>query len=100
MAGGQAGVIGRAARRLASWRTAGLRFAVPLIVLLSLILGYIGLAQFLPHQPASAGYGDSWDDILFYDLQLYTFSAAPAGVRARSRPRWRSPASSPRPAPC
>ena len=74
MAGGRAGLT----RRLAFW---------PIILVLAVaavtpfVLGYIGLAQYVPHQPALAGYGDSWDDILYYDLQLYTLSAAPAGGR-------------------
>jgi voltage-gated potassium channel Kch len=56
-------------------------FAAAVVVATAFVLGYIGLAQYVPHQPASAGYGDSWDDILFYDLQLYFLSAAPAAGR-------------------
>ena len=56
-------------------------FAAAVVVATAFVVGYIGLAQYVPHQPASAGYGDSWDDILFYDLQLYFLSAAPAAGR-------------------
>ena len=74
MAGGRAGLT----RRLAFWQTILL---VAVAVVTPFVLGYIGLAQYVPHQPASAGYGDSWDDILYYDLQLFTLSAAPAAGR-------------------
>jgi voltage-gated potassium channel Kch len=65
-------------RWLASWRDIDVRLLAAVVAVTSLILGYIGLAQYLHHQPASAGYGDSWDDILYYDLQLYAFASAPA----------------------
>ena len=81
MAGGQTGVIGRIAGRLASWRTIDMHLIVAVVAVTAFVLGYIGLAQYLPRQPASAGYGDTWDDILFYDLQLYAFAAAPAAGR-------------------
>jgi hypothetical protein len=75
-------MAGRLGKRLAGWAasvgTVDLRLLVAVVALAALILGYIGLAQYVPHQPAGAAYGDSWDDILFYDLQLYTLSAAPA----------------------
>jgi hypothetical protein len=75
-------MTGRLAKRLARWAasagTVDLRLVVAVVALAALILGYIGLAQYVPRQPSSAAYGDSWDDILFYDLQLYTLSAAPA----------------------
>lgn len=65
-------------RWLASWRDIDVRLVAAVVALTSLILGYIGLAQYLHHQPAPGGYGDSWDDILYYDLQLYAFASAPA----------------------
>ena len=52
--------------------------ALAVVTVVPFVLGYIGLAQYVPHQPASAGYGDSWDNILYYDLQLYAFASAPA----------------------
>jgi voltage-gated potassium channel Kch len=81
MAAGPAGASGRIVRWLTFWRMMDIRLVVASIAMTALILGYIGLALYIPHQPASAGYGDSWDDILFYDLQLYTLSSAPAGGR-------------------
>ena len=38
-------------------------------------LGYLGLSQYLSHHP---GQGSGWPDILYYDLQLFVLSAAPA----------------------
>jgi hypothetical protein len=67
--------IRRLASRVRLWWIIGV---LELITVFPLVLGYIGLAQYLPHQ-APAGYGDSWDDILYYDLQLFTLSSAPAG---------------------
>jgi hypothetical protein len=55
-----------------------LQLVVAVAAVASFILGLFGLRAFLPHQPSSAGYGQSWDDTVFYDLQLYTFAAAPA----------------------
>jgi hypothetical protein len=55
-----------------------LRLVVAVVAVASFILGLLGLRIFLLHQPSSAGYGQSWDDTVFYDLQLYTFAAAPA----------------------
>jgi len=43
----------------------------------ALILGYLGLNQYLSHQQAPAAYGRGWADILFYDVQLFVFNAAP-----------------------
>ena len=72
----------RLTRRLAGWGTflgtVDLRLVVAVVAVASFILGLIGLRAYLPHQPPSAGYGTSWDDTVFYDLQLYTFAAAPA----------------------
>jgi voltage-gated potassium channel Kch len=72
----------RLMRRLAVWTaflgTVDLRLVVTVVAVASFTLGLIGLRAFLPHQPSSAGYGSSWDDTVFYDLQLYTFAAAPA----------------------
>jgi hypothetical protein len=42
-----------------------------------LILGYIGLNEYLSHLPAAAGFGRSWMDVLFYDLQLFVLNSAP-----------------------
>ena len=50
---------------------------VLVIAVVSLILGYIGLNEYLSHNPAS-GFGRGWTDILFYDLQLFVLNAAPA----------------------
>lgn len=73
----------RLTRRLAGWAaflgTVDLRLVVALAAGASFILGLIGLRAYLTHQPSSAGYGSSWDDTVFYDLQLYTFASAPAG---------------------
>lgn len=72
----------RLTRRLAGWGTflgtVDLRLVVAVVAVASFILGLIGLRAYLLHQPSSAGYGTSWDDTVFYDLQLYTFAAAPA----------------------
>lgn len=40
-----------------------------------LILGYIGLHEYLSQHPSL---GRSWTDILFYDLQLFVLNSAPA----------------------
>jgi voltage-gated potassium channel Kch len=50
---------------------------VLVIAAVALILGYIGLRQYLSHQKAPAAYGAGWADILFYDVQLFVFNAAP-----------------------
>lgn len=47
------------------------------IALAALILGYIGLHEYLSQPPASTTWGHSWQDILFYDLQLPVLSSAP-----------------------
>lgn len=77
-----AGTFGRLARRLSRWAaflgTVDLRLVVAVLAVASFILGLFGLRAYLLHQPSSAGYGQSWDDTVFYDLQLYTFAAAPA----------------------
>jgi RyR domain/TrkA-N domain len=77
-----AGTYARVARRLSRWAaflgTVDLRLVVAVAAAASFILGLFGLRAFLPHQPSSAGYGKSWADTVFYDLQLYTFAAAPA----------------------
>jgi hypothetical protein len=73
----------RLTQRLARWAaflgTVDLRLVLAVVAVTSFILGLAGLRAYLPHQPPSAGYGSSWDDTVFYDLQLYTFAAAPAG---------------------
>ena len=48
------------------------------IAAVALILGYIGLNQYLSHHPRLM-FGSSWTDILFYDLQLFVLNSAPAG---------------------
>jgi voltage-gated potassium channel Kch len=47
------------------------------IAAVALILGYFGLNQYLSHQQAPAAYGRGWADVLFYDVQLFLFNAAP-----------------------
>jgi hypothetical protein len=44
----------------------------------ALILGYIGLNNYLSHQTVPE-FGKGWADILFYDVQLFVLNAAPAG---------------------
>jgi voltage-gated potassium channel Kch len=51
---------------------------VAVIAAVAFVLGIIGLNQYLSHQKAPAAYGRGWLDILYYDLQLYVFNAAPA----------------------
>lgn len=50
---------------------------------LALVLGYIGLREYVSQQylPSKAvpEYGRGWADILFYDVQLFVLNAAPAG---------------------
>jgi TrkA-N domain len=48
------------------------------IAAVSLVLGYIGLNEYLSHQPTPM-FGRSWTDILYYDLQLLVLNSAPAG---------------------
>ncbi len=43
----------------------------------ALILGYIGLNEYLAHQTVR-DFGKGWADILFYDVQLFVLNAAPA----------------------
>ena len=50
------------------------------IVAAALVLGYIGLWQYLSRPGPAGQWGDSWDDILFYDLQMPVLSAAPLQV--------------------
>jgi len=47
------------------------------VVLLPLVLGYIGLHQYLSQPAAAAAYGHGWADTAFYDLQLPVLAAAP-----------------------
>ena len=54
------------------------------IAAVALILGYIGLDQYLSHHPTLM-FGRSWTDILFYDLQLFVLNSARAGGAARFR---------------
>lgn len=71
----------RLSRWLASWRTVDIRLVAAVVAVASFVLGLIGLRLYVPHQPASAGYGHSWPDIVYYDLQLYAFASAPAAGR-------------------
>ena len=50
---------------------------VIVVAVVALVLGYLGLNRYLSHQPAPAAYGRGWADILFYDVQLFVFNAAP-----------------------
>ena len=47
------------------------------IAAVALILGYLGLSEYLSHQTVPE-FGMGWADILFYDLQLFVLNAAPA----------------------
>jgi hypothetical protein len=51
---------------------------VAVIAAVAFVLGIIGLNQYLSHQKAPAQFGRGWLDILYYDIQLYVFNAAPA----------------------
>jgi hypothetical protein len=50
---------------------------VIVVAVVALVLGYLGLNRYLSHQPEPAAYGRGWADILFYDVQLFVFNAAP-----------------------
>lgn len=50
------------------------------IIVGALILGYVGLWQYLSGNGPAAQWGSTWDDILFYDLQLPVLSCAPLQV--------------------
>ncbi len=47
------------------------------IAAVALVLGYVGLHEYLSRQTVQ-GFGKSWADILFYDVQLFVLNAAPA----------------------
>lgn len=47
------------------------------IGLAPLIVGYVGLREYLSGPQAAATYGHGWADILFYDLQLPLMAAGP-----------------------
>lgn len=49
------------------------------IVVTALVLGYLGLRQYLAKPAPAKLYGRSWSDILYYDIQLPVLNAAPAG---------------------
>src|SRR5580658_8097431 len=51
---------------------------VAVIAVVAFVLGIIGLNQYLSHQKPPASFGRGWLDILYYDIQLYVFNAAPA----------------------
>lgn len=77
MADAPAGVRSKAA--LAVWPDKTLvRWLIVLgIAVAALILGYVGLNEYLSQQKTPE-FGRGWADILFYDLQLFLLSAAPA----------------------
>jgi voltage-gated potassium channel Kch len=64
-------------RTLVRWLVVGAFAAV------ALVLGYIGLREYVSQQylspKAVPEYGRGWADILFYDVQLFVLAAAPAG---------------------
>jgi voltage-gated potassium channel Kch len=47
------------------------------VIGVALVLGYIGLWQYLSAKGPATQWGSTWDDILFYDLQLPVLSGAP-----------------------
>jgi hypothetical protein len=47
----------------------------------ALIIGYLGLSEYLSHQ-SGQDFGKGWADVLFYDIQLFVFNAAPTQVPA------------------
>jgi hypothetical protein len=49
------------------------------VVVTALVLGYLGLRQYLHNPSEGKLYGSSWSDIVYYDLQLPVLNAAPAG---------------------
>ena len=54
------------------------RWLVVLVIAgVALILGYLGLNEYLSHNP-KLGFGRGRPDILFYDLQLFVLNSAPA----------------------
>jgi hypothetical protein len=57
-----------------------LRFMfVVAVAVTALVLGYLGLRQYLAKPSLAKLYGRSWADILYYDIQLPVLNAAPAG---------------------
>lgn len=64
-------------RALVRWLVVGALAAA------ALVLGYIGLHEYVSQQYPPPGaapeYGRGWADILFYDVQLFVLNAAPAG---------------------
>jgi hypothetical protein len=57
-----------------------LRFMfVVAVAVTALVLGYLGLRQYLARPSLAKLYGRSWADILYYDIQLPVLNAAPAG---------------------
>ena len=50
------------------------------LIATALVLGYIGLWQYLSGKGPAAIWGRTWDGVLFYDLQLPVLSAAPLQV--------------------
>ena len=47
------------------------------IAVIALVLGYIGLHEYLAQPAASKAWGQGWQNTLFYDLQLPVLSSAP-----------------------
>lgn len=69
-------------RRMRAWGAVVDRRLAHFLVVLgvavaALVLGYIGLREYVSRN-AAQGFGGSWDDILFYDLQLFVFASAPS----------------------
>jgi voltage-gated potassium channel Kch len=58
-------------RELARW------LGVLGVAAVALALGYVGLNEYLSRQ-AMPEFGRGWADVLFYDLQLFVFNAAPS----------------------
>ena len=52
--------------------------AVLAIAITALVLGYLGLHQFLTHQHTPV-FGTSWADTTYYDFQLFLLGSAPLG---------------------
>jgi len=64
-------------RRPASRWTVDMRLVIAAVALLAFILGYRGLQDYLAQPAAAKMWGQGWKNTIFYDLQLYTFAAAP-----------------------
>ena len=58
-------------------KTLGRWLIVLAIAAAALVLGYVGLTEYLS-QPKVQGFGKGWADILCYDIQLFVLNAVPA----------------------